>query len=59
MAEKRRRRGDKTERCTFRMTREDMRKLEETSRKLGIPKSDVLREGINHQHQTSKFVTKK
>ena len=47
MIEKKRRKGDKTERCDIRMTREEVQKLEEVSKILGVSKTDVLREGIH------------
>ncbi len=49
-SEKKSRKGDKTCEFKFRMSREDMKKLEETSQKLGISKSDVLRDGINLEY---------
>lgn len=55
--EKRRRDGSKTERCVFRMSREDMAKLEEASKKLGKSKSDVLREGIDRVFRSSQYMS--
>ena len=55
MTQKRRRDGSKTERCVFRMSKEDEKKLEETSEKLGVPKSDVLREGIELAYLKAKY----
>ena len=50
-----RRDGSKTERCVFRMSKEDMLKLEEASRKLGKTKSDVLREGLDLAYLKAKY----
>ena len=52
---RRRRDGSKTERFDFRMTREDMQKLEETSQKTGKDKSDVLRDGIELAYLKAKY----
>lgn len=54
MAEKRRRDGSKTCEFKFRMSREDMNKLEEASKKLGVSKSDVLRDGIDLEYNLTK-----
>lgn len=53
--EKRRRDGSKTEEFKFRMSKEDLKKLEETGEKLGKPKSDVLREGIELAYLKAKY----
>ena len=47
--------GSKTEEFKFRMSREDASKLEETSRKLGKSKSDILREGIDLVHLKARY----
>ena len=56
MPEKRRRDGSKTERCVLRMSREDMQKLEEASKKLGVSKSDVIRKGIAMEYNLAKML---
>lgn len=50
-----RRDGSKTEEFKFRMSREDMKKLEETANKLGKSKSDVLRDGIELEYLKAKY----
>lgn len=54
MPRKRTRDGSKTEDFKLRMSKEDMKKLDETSKKLGISKSEVLREGISSQYSSVK-----
>lgn len=54
MPRKRTRKGDKIRRFMVRMSDKDMQILEKTSKKLGISMSDVVRDGINQQHNMAK-----